>query len=147
MTNLTGYVFQTKWKILNLIVFNMITWINESKMLTECISCQCKFKFHDRKCNSNQKCNWDKCWCECKDLKEHRVCIKDYNSNLLHAIVKTEVLLRILWLCDEITNNADSASTNVPTNVMCTVSTNVACTGPLSFENEKVRYNTDYYIL
>ena len=39
---------------LNLSVFNMITGINESKALTKHISCECKCKFHERKCNSNQ---------------------------------------------------------------------------------------------
>ena len=32
----------------------MITGINESKTLTKQISCECKFKFDESKCNSNQ---------------------------------------------------------------------------------------------
>ena len=48
---------------LNLSVFNMITGINESKILTKDITCKCKCKFDGRKCNSNQK--WNKCECEC----------------------------------------------------------------------------------
>ena len=35
-------------------VFNMITRINESKALTKHISHECKCKFDERKCNSNQ---------------------------------------------------------------------------------------------
>ena len=31
----------------------MITGINESKILTKHISCECKWKFDGRKCNSN----------------------------------------------------------------------------------------------
>ena len=31
----------------------MITGINESKILTKHISCKCKCKFDDRKCNSD----------------------------------------------------------------------------------------------
>ena len=42
---------------------------NESKILTKHISCKCKCKFDDRKCNSNQKCNNDTCWHECKNGK------------------------------------------------------------------------------
>ena len=39
----------------NLSVFNVITAINESKILTKHILCECKCKFDGRKCNSNQK--------------------------------------------------------------------------------------------
>ena len=38
---------------LNIHVFNMITGQNESKILTKDISCEWKFKFDGRKCNSN----------------------------------------------------------------------------------------------
>ena len=59
-------------------MFNMITGINESKTLTEHISCKCKSNFDGRNCNSDQWWNNDKCWCECK--KPH-VCEKDYVWN------------------------------------------------------------------
>ena len=39
---------------LNLSVLNMITRINESKTLTKHMSCECKYKFDGRKCNSSQ---------------------------------------------------------------------------------------------
>ena len=39
----------------------MITRINESKILTKHLSCECECKFDGRKCNSNQKWNNDKC--------------------------------------------------------------------------------------
>ena len=42
-----------KTEDLNLSVFNMITRINESKTLTKHISCECKYKFDGRKCDSN----------------------------------------------------------------------------------------------
>ena len=45
---------------LNLSVFNMITEIYESKILTKDISCKCKCKFDRRECNSNQWWNNDK---------------------------------------------------------------------------------------
>ena len=60
MTYLIKYVIQKK-QDLNLHVFNMITGINESKILTKTISCKCKCKFDRRKCNLNQKRNNDKC--------------------------------------------------------------------------------------
>ena len=71
----------------------MISKINELKTLTKYISCECKCKFHKRKCNSNQKWNEDKCRSECKDLKEHHVC-------KLIVIMSSiqQVLLMIQWL-------------------------------------------------
>ena len=47
-------------KDLNVSMFNMITGINESNILTKHISCKCKSKFTGRKCNSNQKRNNNK---------------------------------------------------------------------------------------
>ena len=67
-----------KTEDLNLSMFNMITGINESKTSTNHISCEYKCKFDGRKCNSDQWCNNDKCWCECKKL---HVCEKDYVWN------------------------------------------------------------------
>ena len=45
---------------LNLSVFNLITGINESEILTKHTSCGCKNKFDKRKCSSDQKWNNDK---------------------------------------------------------------------------------------
>ena len=39
----------------------MIIGINQSKTLTKHISCKCKNKVNERKCNSNQSLNNDKC--------------------------------------------------------------------------------------
>ena len=50
-----------KTEDMNLHVFNMITRINESKTVTQHISCDCKCKFDGRKCNLNQ--NWNKNLC------------------------------------------------------------------------------------
>ena len=52
-----------------------ITKINESETLAKHISCECKCKFDDRKCYSNQNCNNDTCICECK---KHDICEKYY---------------------------------------------------------------------
>ena len=46
---------------LNLSLFNTITGINKLKTSTKHISCECKGKFDERKCNSNQWWNNDKC--------------------------------------------------------------------------------------
>ena len=52
--------------------------MNESKTLAKHISCECKCKFGEGKCNSNQWCNNDKCQCECT---KHHICEKDYIWN------------------------------------------------------------------
>ena len=74
-------MFQKNPKDLNWIVFSIITGVNESKILTRHISCKCKCKFDGIKCISNQKWNNDKCWCDCKNPKEHNVSKKDYTRN------------------------------------------------------------------
>ena len=59
-----------KTEDLYLSVFNVITGINQSKILTKHISCNCKCKFDGGKCNSNQNWNKDECRFECKNPKE-----------------------------------------------------------------------------
>ena len=53
-----------KTEDLNLSGVNMNTAINELKTLRKQISSECECKFDDRKCNSNQKWNNDKCQCK-----------------------------------------------------------------------------------
>ena len=55
-------------------MFTIITETNESKTLTKHISCECKCKFDETKCNSNQWWNNDKFWCE---SKKHLISEKD----------------------------------------------------------------------
>ena len=64
---------------INLSMFNMITGINESKTFAKYISRKCKCKFDERKRNSDQWWNNDKCRCECK---KHHLHQKDYIWNL-----------------------------------------------------------------
>ena len=66
-----------KTKDLNLSMFNMITGINELKVLTEHITCKRKSKFDGRKCNLDQWWNNNKCRCECRK----HICEKDYIWN------------------------------------------------------------------
>ena len=76
-----------KTEDLNISVFNMITEINESKILTKHISCEFECKFDGRKYNSDQWWNNDKCRCECK--KRH-VCENIMFGILLHVVVEME---------------------------------------------------------
>ena len=61
----------------NVNVFNMITVfirINEQKTLAKHISCECKYKFHGTKCNSDQKWKNELCQYECKNLIKYHTC-------------------------------------------------------------------------
>ena len=106
----------------NISVFNMNTELNESKTLAKHIPCECKCKFDGRKCNSNQRCNNDKCWWECK---KHNICEKDYTWNT--AICSCEngkYLANIkdgsVITCDEIidaeTKSYNEKTKTIPTN-------------------------------
>ena len=61
---------------LNVRVFNMITGINESKLLTKQILCKCECKFDGTKRNSSQKWNNCKRRCECENPREINLCEK-----------------------------------------------------------------------
>ena len=62
----------------NVKVVNMITRVNEIKILLKCISCDCKCKFNSSTCKSNQKWNKDKYKCECR---MYLTCKKDCTCN------------------------------------------------------------------
>ena len=60
--------------------------ITESKALTKDISCE--YRFHERKCNSDQWWNNDKCQCECR---KRYVCVKKSSDKccvLAHFIIQ-----------------------------------------------------------
>ena len=66
----------------------MIARINESKILTKRLSCECKCKFDGRKYNLNQKWNNNKCRCKCKNPKKiSRVQMKLIFAILPHIMV------------------------------------------------------------
>ena len=66
-----------KMEDMKLKVFNVIKGTNESKTLAKHISCECRCEFDDRKCNSRQKWNNDKCQCECEKPIKHPVLKED----------------------------------------------------------------------
>ena len=100
---------------LSLSDFDMSSGINESKILTKHKSCECKCKFHARKCNSNQKWNNDKCWYKCK---KHHICEKGYiwnpatctyeNGTYLASIIGNSVITG-----DEIIDETETILTNL----------------------------------
>ena len=123
----------------------MITRIYEAKTLIKHISCDCKYKFNSETCNPNQKWNNDKCQWE---RKKYRTCKKDYGWKPITCICENSKYLKcivddLVIVCDENMNVMDSVSTNM-TN---TISTNVASSVSIKFDDKKVRYKMDYYIL
>ena len=76
-----------KTEDLNESMFNIITGINESKTLTEHMSCKCKCKFDGRNCNSDRWWNIDKYLGEFKNVTYVK---KIMFGILLHVIVKME---------------------------------------------------------
>ena len=71
----------SKTEDLSLTFFNMITEINESKILTKHISYECKC----RKRNSNLKWNNNKCRFKCR---KHHICEKIIFGILVHVIAE-----------------------------------------------------------
>ena len=106
-----------KTEDINLSACDMITGINESKILTKHISWEWKCKFDGEKCNSNQKWNNNKYRCECKNLKEHHVCEKNYIWN--PATCTYEIGEYLGSIMDEIIE----ATKTVPTKTFPTKST------------------------
>ena len=98
-----------KTEDLNLSVSNMTSGINEWKISTKNISCECKCKFDRRKCNSDQRWNNDKCCCA---YKKRHVCEKDYvwnpatcsceNGKYLASIMDDSAIM-----CDEVIESYD----------------------------------------
>ena len=81
----------------------MISGKYESKIFTKDISQECKCKFDDRKCNSNQKQNNDQCQCK---SKKHHICEKEYIWNpSTHSFENGKYLASIMddivVTCDE----------------------------------------------
>ena len=118
MIYLINYAFWNKSEYLNLIVFNIITVINEWKTLTRHISCECKCKFEKRKCNFDQWWNNNKCRWECKKC---HVCEKDYVWNPATCSCENrKYLARIIdnsaITYDEVIESYDEETKTIPTN-------------------------------
>ena len=105
------------------------------------ISRDCKCKLNSATCKSNRKWNNETSQCECKNYSAFK---KDYswnsstciyqNSKHLTGIADTSVIA-----CDEIIPVMDIVSTKITNTTAANVSIN--------FEDKKVRYKNDCYIL
>ena len=120
----------------------MLTNKNEAKLMAKHISCECKFKFSSRTCNSNQKWNKKTCQCECRN---DRKCKKDYNQNPSTCICKNSKYSKSIpdtsvTDYDEIITVMDIVSTKL-TNA---IATNFTSTASTYCHSEEVR---DCYVL
>ena len=79
MAYVQKYMLQVKQKI-KISVFNLITRINEAKILVKHLSWNCECKFDSAACSSNQKWNNETCQCECKN---YQTCKEDYSNPII----------------------------------------------------------------
>ena len=96
----------------------MIKGINETKTLTEHISCKYKCKFDGTKCISDQW--WKNSICRC-EFKKRNICEKDYiwnpstciceNGKYLESIIDNSVII-----CDEVKESYNEEIKAIPTN-------------------------------
>ena len=118
----------SKTKDVNVKIFNMRTNKNEAKTMVKHISCDCKCRFNSPTCNSNQKWNMINANVSVKIIvcaKNTNTCICENSKHLKHIVGDLEML------CDEVTYVTDIVSTNASIN----------------FDDKKVRYKMDCYIL
>ena len=64
-------------KNLNAKVFNLVSGTNETGRLEWHETCKCECRFQHSACNNKQRCNDDKCRCECKKLIDKGVWDKE----------------------------------------------------------------------
>ena len=107
-----------KTEDLNLSVFNIITFIYESRTLTKHLSCERKSKFDVPKRKSNQWWNKDNCWCECK---KHHICEKGNVWNLATCNYENgkylaSIMDNLVITCDEVIKSYDKEMKTTPTN-------------------------------
>ena len=133
MSYLQKYVFQKKQKTANK---------NQTKAITEHISCDCKCKFNSTTCNSNQKWNNETSQFKCKNYHK---CKKDYSWNASTCICENIKYVKsiadtLVTVCDEIIIVMDIVSTKKRN----PVATNGMSTALINYHSKKVR---DCYIL
>ena len=68
-------------KDLKVIVFNLMSRINETRHIKCHETCKCECRLDASVCNNKQRWNNDKCRCECKELIFKGVCDKGYAWN------------------------------------------------------------------
>ena len=54
-------------KIINVKVFNLMSWSNQTKRIKWYETCKCKCRLDASVCNNKQRWDEDKCRCECRE--------------------------------------------------------------------------------
>ena len=65
-------------KNLNIKVFNLLSWANETRHIKWHKTCKYKCRLDSSVCNNKQRWNEDKCRCECKELTDKGVYNKEF---------------------------------------------------------------------
>ena len=68
-------------KNINLKVFNLMSWSNQTKQIKWHESCKHHCRLNSIVCNNKQKWNEDKCKCECKELVDKQECNRGFIWN------------------------------------------------------------------
>ena len=58
--------------------YSVVPGTNETRRIKWYEKCKCKCRFEQSVCNNKQRCNDDKCRCECKELIDRGVCYKRF---------------------------------------------------------------------
>ena len=74
-------------KNINVKVFNLMSWSNQTKHIDWHKSCKCKCRSNSSVCNNKQIWNEHKCRCECIELIYKKAVIKDLFGILVILIV------------------------------------------------------------
>ena len=67
-----------KVKSMNVKVFNLMSEVNETRVIVQHGLCESKCGLNEKACNSKQKWNPDECRCECKEFDDCGSCEKSY---------------------------------------------------------------------
>ena len=125
-------------KNINVKVFNMVTKKDEAKAMIEHISCDCKCKFNNTTCGSNQEWNNKTCRCECKNYCKCKI---DCSWNPGQYIGETSKCLKSIadtsvTHFNEIISVMDIVSAK-KTNVIATKKANVSSTALRNYHSKK----------
>ena len=140
-------------KNINVKVFNMVTKKDEAKAMIEHISCDCKCKFNNTTCGSNQEWNNKTCRCECKNYCKCKIDCSwnpsqyiGETSKCLKSIADTSVtdFNEIIFVMDIVSAKK--------TNIIAAKKANVSSTALSNYHSKKRKrmlyfaYIIDYHI-
>ena len=130
----------SKTENINVKAFNIITNRNEVKTLVKHISCDCKCKFNNTTCHSNQ--NWNNKTCQ-YEYKNYHTWKKDYSWNPSKCTCENGKYLKSNVDDSKIVyNEIIYAIDIVSTKMTNTIPKNMS----INYHNKKVTYKIDFYI-